>query len=497
MDERALSELREVMERSVFDGEALAGEERRCKTTVDVLELAIQAEETMASASRLVEQAAVELAAREAGELDSDSDDEDERAVKQLKKVVVDLAESRKRLAGDAGDYCARSRAELAPYVASVAARLAEAEERVNEVPGIDDGGDASESDAAEETDDEPDDQEERDDGTPFVAPPKGGIYAAAPPEAAATRASAVVGAPPPKPPPPPAAWPDNLALLLGPVVKPRATVLKRKVLSFCLYGAKPIYCAGAVQNARLAKALFPDWKCVVYCNPGDVPAETCAALTAAGAELRLVSSKCREAQLMLLRFLPCGEAGVEAVAVRDADSRLNPRDAAAVRAWLDSGRQFHVLHEKPHDATRMLGGMWGARASARAPPVPRIYEKMVAFVNGLGRPFGYGDDMDFLERVVRPLCNAKNVCHHSAAERGAFLADAAPSPFPATGYAGFVGQPINCPLQCDWTLFRDAGCAHVAANARVNPELAAKVRHQPDVLAGIGAFLGCPPAAP
>ena len=38
---------------------------------------------------------------------------------------------------------------------------------------------------------------------------------------------------------------------------------------------------------------------------------------------------------------------------------------------------------------------------------------------------------------------------------------------------------------------------AHVAANARVNPELAAKVRHQPDVLAGIGAFLGCPPAAP
>ncbi|KAH8051561.1 hypothetical protein JL722_10738 [Aureococcus anophagefferens] len=428
------------MERSVFDGEALAGEERRCKTTVDVLELAIQAEETMASASRLVEQAAVEFAAREAGELDSDSDDDEERAVRQLKKIVVDLAESRKRLAGDAGDYCARSRAELAPYVASVAARLAEAEERVNEVPGIDDGDDASESDAAEETDDEPDDQEERDDGTPF----------------------------------------------------PRATVLKRKVLSFCLYGAKPIYCAGAVQNAHLAKALLPDWKCVVYCTPGDVPEETCAALTAAGAELRLVSSKCREAQLMLLRFLPCGDAGVEAVAVRDADSRLNPRDAAAVRAWLDSGRQFHVLHEKPHDATRMLGGMWGARASGRAPAAGST--KMVAFVNGLGRPFGYGDDMDFLERVVRPLCNAKNVCHHSAAERGAFLARAAA--VPATGYAGFVGQPINCPLQCDWTLFRDAGCAHVAANARVNPELAAKVRHQPDVLAGIGAFLGCPPAA-
>ncbi|KAH8049040.1 hypothetical protein JL720_15697 [Aureococcus anophagefferens] len=167
------------MERSVFDGEALAGEERRCKSTVDVLELAIQAEETMASASRLVEQAAVEFAAREAGELDSDSDDDEERA--------------------------------------------------------------------------------------------------------------------------------------------PRATVLKRKVLSFCLYGAKPIYCAGAVQNAHLAKALLPDWKCRLL-HPA-TRQETCAALTAAGAELRLVSSRRREAQLMLLRFLPCGDAGVEAVAVRDADS--------------------------------------------------------------------------------------------------------------------------------------------------------------------------------
>ncbi|KAH8049039.1 hypothetical protein JL720_15696 [Aureococcus anophagefferens] len=103
---------------------------------------------------------------------------------------------------------------------------------------------------------------------------------------------------------------------------------------------------------------------------------------------------------------------------------------------------------------------MWGARASGRAPPVPRIYEKMVAFVNGLGRPLGYGDDMDFLERVVRPLCNAKNVCHHSAAERGSFLAGRAAS---RRGYAG--GQPIN-----------------------------ARSTRRP---AGIGAFLGCPPAAP
>lgn len=86
------------------------------------------------------------------------------------------------------------------------------------------------------------------------------------------------------------------------------------------------------VQNAMIAKELFPAWTCVVYCA-GDVPPETVGALVDAGAEVRLTSARCRGRQLQLLRFLPAGEPGVEAVAIRDADSRLNPRDAAATRA--------------------------------------------------------------------------------------------------------------------------------------------------------------------
>jgi hypothetical protein len=39
--------------------------------------------------------------------------------------------------------------------------------------------------------------------------------------------------------------------------------------------------------------------------------------------------------------------------------------------------------------------------------------------------------------------------------------------------------------------LFVREGCPHVAAAAVVAPEVAARIRHQPDAVAGVAAFLG------
>ena len=482
------------MENAVFDGEALAGEERRCKCTVDVLELAIQAEETVARVRELVAPARAELAALEAGEADSDSDEEGgPSAVKQLLRLKKDLAASKKRLSGDAAAYCAASRPSLSPYVRDAVERLGATTALVVELPGLDallekyaEASESDEDDIAAATDDDESDEEAE---TEAGAADRTRRPADAQAEAARATPAAPIA--------PPSAWPRDVALLLGPVLKPRATVLKRNVVSLCLFGSKAIYCVGAVQNAKLCRALLPEWKLVVYCNPGDVPQRTCDALVDAGAEVRLVSEKCREKQLMLLRFLPCGEAGVEAVAVRDADSRLNPRDAAALDAWLArTDSKFHVLHERPHDATKILGGMWGARAprGSKQPPLPKIYDHMAAFVKR--RPTtNYGDDMLFLDEYVRPLCTDRNTCHHSAAH-GRFLPNLVPRPFPETPYEGFVGQPINCPNLCDWDAFLDAGPPHVRAGAQITPEVASKLRHQPDVIAGIGAFLGGAAAA-
>ena len=72
-----------------------------------------------------------------------------------------------------------------------------------------------------------------------------------------------------------------------------------------------------------------------------------------------------------------CGAAGFEATTraapwsggwvgrfcsqVRDADSRVSPREAAAVAEWVRSGVAAHVMRDHPNHQFVMNSGMWGA----------------------------------------------------------------------------------------------------------------------------------------
>ena len=47
--------------------------------------------------------------------------------------------------------------------------------------------------------------------------------------------------------------------------------VLGMRLITFSLFGDKPLYCVGAVENARLAKEIFPDWTARFYVAK-DVP---------------------------------------------------------------------------------------------------------------------------------------------------------------------------------------------------------------------------------
>ena len=43
------------------------------------------------------------------------------------------------------------------------------------------------------------------------------------------------------------------------------------KLITFSLFGDNPLYCVGAVENARLAKEIYPDWVARFYVAQ-DVP---------------------------------------------------------------------------------------------------------------------------------------------------------------------------------------------------------------------------------
>jgi len=85
------------------------------------------------------------------------------------------------------------------------------------------------------------------------------------------------------------------------------------------------------------------------------------------GAELVYIDNKLAP---MLWRFTVADDPSVDLFIVRDADSRLTPRDAAVVADWLrqrpETSAIFHCIRDHPsHSLYAVSGGLWGAR---RAP---------------------------------------------------------------------------------------------------------------------------------
>lgn len=242
------------------------------------------------------------------------------------------------------------------------------------------------------------------------------------------------------------------------------------RVIAFCLFGTKAIYVEGAKQNASLAKLVYPGWTVVFYVDSKS-DESLIETLVAANAEVRVYDeTRVRGYGALLLRFCAADEADV--AIFRDADSRLNPREAGAVSEWIASQKRFHVMHEACHDSHRILGGMWGVRS----------FRDLGAWIDewASDRNIAYGDDMEFLSERVVPLLNETNTVRHD------------PANFPPSPYRGFVGQPVNCVKCCtDYSVYADVGCAHVCAAAALSPEVSTALRHKPDVLAAVGAFAG------
>ncbi len=133
-------------------------------------------------------------------------------------------------------------------------------------------------------------------------------------------------------------------------------------VIAFSLWGAQPRYLRGALDNAQAAPVLYPGWTVRFYVD-ATVPQEVQTALTTLGTEL--VQEPPGQPLRMRLgwRFKVANDPKVGRFLVRDADSLLNPREAAAVQAWLASDRWFHVMRDWWTHCELILAGMWGGVA--------------------------------------------------------------------------------------------------------------------------------------
>jgi hypothetical protein len=178
---------------------------------------------------------------------------------------------------------------------------------------------------------------------------------------------------------------------------------LPKRIVSFCLYGQAPIYQVGALRNLELQKRLYPDFSSRFYVSQ-EVPRRIVDLLTEGGAEVVCMERR-EHSDGMFWRFLPAAEPDLDALIVRDTDSRLSPREERAVRAWLASGKGVHIMRDHPMHWTRMLGGAWGCRGSV-LPDMARLVEQWRWSKQ-------HGSDQKFLAHFVYPLI-AHDVLIHS-----------------------------------------------------------------------------------
>jgi hypothetical protein len=202
---------------------------------------------------------------------------------------------------------------------------------------------------------------------------------------------------------------------------------MKKRIVSFSLFGSGPLYLEGAVRNAQLVARVYPGWIARMYVSQ-EIPLSCIDRLQQCGAEV-VVKERTGLIDGMFWRFLPAGEPDVDAVAVRDVDSRLTHREFAAVEEWLESGFSLHIMRDHPLHKVPVLGGAWGCRGRS----IPDIE----SLIDGWKLWAKKGQDQDFLRDTIYPRFRYDCMVHSDFYQ----YAGESVKPFPAPRNRGeFVG---------------------------------------------------------
>ena len=181
----------------------------------------------------------------------------------------------------------------------------------------------------------------------------------------------------------------------------------RRNVIAFSVWGENPRYLNGAVNNAFVARYLYPGWTARFYTD-GSTPEAFRAALRQQAAEVVMTDMPAADYGLFW-RFLVEDDPDVNVYVVRDADSVMNIKERAAVARWLQSGAAFHVMRDNLQHCELMLAGMWGAHRGN----IGSMRSRIETYVKGLPNKGNYRHkDQHFLREVVWPVAKESLLAH-------------------------------------------------------------------------------------
>ncbi len=221
-----------------------------------------------------------------------------------------------------------------------------------------------------------------------------------------------------------------------------------KKIISFSVWGSNPKYTDAAIINAKLQSEIYPGWICRFYVDQ-TVPANVIDELKKLNSEV-IVMPKSDGNYGLFWRFEPLKDTAIDRFIVRDTDSRLNVREAAAVKEWEESGLEFHIMRDNPMHGAYICGGMWGATSEFIKKFAPLYDSELKRFLSSLSffelqksRGKYFNTDQPFLWRCVWPRIINSHIAHIKDLPNLRFTGRE--KLFPLENPDGsFVGQPFD-----------------------------------------------------
>ncbi|ODM91874.1 hypothetical protein Ocin01_14808 [Orchesella cincta] len=195
----------------------------------------------------------------------------------------------------------------------------------------------------------------------------------------------------------------------------------QQRVISYSLFRSKEkgerkswkekLWKRGLTNNLQSMRKYFPGWVIRVYSDLDDdefICELRCGNLELFWCDIRKIKSYGDLSSQMdsrTWRFLPLGDPTVDVFLIRDIDSLLIARDAAAVQDWLENTtKAFHAFRDHPAHVEPALGGLWGGRNDLLSFEAKRELHNTIVNQSSLpGRHKKYFDQDVMLDQIIFP----------------------------------------------------------------------------------------------
>ena len=181
-------------------------------------------------------------------------------------------------------------------------------------------------------------------------------------------------------------------------------------VISFSVWGKATSYFYGLLDNCLIIKHKLPEFTCFVYHN-NSLPKNIKDILQNLGNVRLIQMNNTNDKRNTMWRFLPAFYKNINIFLSRDTDSRIESKEIKAIKEWLKSDKNFHIIRNHPMHKRKILAGLWGCRNNILVPLVKE-------YLNYISKPYTANNwivDEIFLERIVYPYVMKLNTVYVNA----------------------------------------------------------------------------------